>query len=148
MCPVLSPSIVPALCNPMDYIGLRFLCLWNFPGKNTGVGCHFLLQGIFPDSGIELVSFMSPVLANGFFTTEPSGKPHSPFIVIIKYWLRSLSYTIYILIAYPFLQMAIFHSFYGWIVFHLYIHTCTIPHHSFFAHSLMDTYIASVSWQF
>ena len=22
-------------------------CLWNFPGKNTGVGCHFLLQGIF-----------------------------------------------------------------------------------------------------
>ena len=25
----------------------RFLCLWDFPGKNTGVGCHFLLQGIF-----------------------------------------------------------------------------------------------------
>ena len=23
----------------------RFLCLWDFPGKNTGVGCHFLLQG-------------------------------------------------------------------------------------------------------
>ena len=21
---------------------------WDFPGKNTGVGCHFLLQGIFP----------------------------------------------------------------------------------------------------
>ena len=26
----------------------RLLCLWNFPGKNTGVGCHSLLQGIFP----------------------------------------------------------------------------------------------------
>ena len=24
------------------------LCPWDFPGKNTGVGCHFLLQGIFP----------------------------------------------------------------------------------------------------
>ena len=24
-----------------------FLCLWYFPGKNTGVGCYFLLQGIF-----------------------------------------------------------------------------------------------------
>ena len=24
------------------------LCPWNFPGKNTGAGCHFLLQGIFP----------------------------------------------------------------------------------------------------
>ena len=23
----------------------RLLCLWNFPGKNTGVLCHFLLQG-------------------------------------------------------------------------------------------------------
>ena len=22
----------------------RFLCPWNFPGKNTGVGCHFLFQ--------------------------------------------------------------------------------------------------------
>ena len=25
----------------------RLLCSWNFPGKNTGVGCHFLLQAIF-----------------------------------------------------------------------------------------------------
>ena len=24
---------------------------WDFPGKNTGVGCHFLLQGIFPTQG-------------------------------------------------------------------------------------------------
>ena len=26
----------------------RLLCLRDFPGKNTGVGCHFRLQGIFP----------------------------------------------------------------------------------------------------
>ena len=26
----------------------RFLCPWDSPGKNTGMGCHFLLQGIFP----------------------------------------------------------------------------------------------------
>ena len=26
----------------------RLLCPWDFTGKNTGVGCHFLLQGIFP----------------------------------------------------------------------------------------------------
>ena len=24
----------------------RLLSLWDFPGKNTGVGCHFLLQAI------------------------------------------------------------------------------------------------------
>ena len=27
------------------------LCPWDFPGKNTGMGCHFLLQGIFPTQG-------------------------------------------------------------------------------------------------
>ena len=27
--------------------GQRLLCPWHFSGKNTGVGCHFLLQGIF-----------------------------------------------------------------------------------------------------
>ena len=27
------------------------LCPWDFPGKTTGVGCHFLLQEIFPTRG-------------------------------------------------------------------------------------------------
>ena len=27
------------------------LCPWDFPGSSTGVGCHFLLQGIFPTQG-------------------------------------------------------------------------------------------------
>ena len=31
----------------------RLLSLWDFPGKNTGVGCHFLLQGIFPTQGLN-----------------------------------------------------------------------------------------------
>ena len=26
----------------------RLLCPWDSPGMNTGVGCHFLLQGTFP----------------------------------------------------------------------------------------------------
>ena len=29
-------------------------CPWNFPGKNTGVSCHFLLQGIFQIQGSNL----------------------------------------------------------------------------------------------
>ena len=32
----------------------RLLCPWNFPGKNTGMGLHFLLQGIFPTRGSNL----------------------------------------------------------------------------------------------
>ena len=29
----------------------RLLCPWDFPGRNIGVGCHFLLQGTFPTQG-------------------------------------------------------------------------------------------------
>ena len=32
----------------------RLLCAWEFSGKNTGLGCHFLLQGIFPTQGLNL----------------------------------------------------------------------------------------------
>ena len=32
----------------------RFLCRWDSPGKNTGVGCHALLQGIFPTQRLNL----------------------------------------------------------------------------------------------
>ena len=31
----------------------RLLCPWDSSGKNTGVGCHFLLQGIFPTQGLN-----------------------------------------------------------------------------------------------
>ena len=31
----------------------RLLCPWDSPGRNTGVGCHFLLQGIFPTQGLN-----------------------------------------------------------------------------------------------
>ena len=32
----------------------RLLHPWDSPGKSTGVGCHFLLQGIFPTHGLNL----------------------------------------------------------------------------------------------
>ena len=42
------------MTNSLQPYGLqstRLLCPWDFPGKNTGVGCHFLLQGIFLTKG-------------------------------------------------------------------------------------------------
>ena len=41
----------------------RLLCSWDSPDKNTGVGCHALLQGIFPTQGLNSRLFMSPALA-------------------------------------------------------------------------------------
>ena len=35
------------LLRPCGLQPACFLSPWNFPGKDTGVGCHFLLQGIF-----------------------------------------------------------------------------------------------------
>ena len=37
----------------MDCSLSRLLCPWNSPSKNTGVGCHALLQEDLPDPGIE-----------------------------------------------------------------------------------------------
>ena len=46
------------------------------PGKDIGVGCHFLLQGDLPDPGVKPTS---PRLAGRFFTTESLGKPRTDF---------------------------------------------------------------------
>ena len=45
---VVSDSLCPHGLQPA-----RLLCSWDSPGKNTGVGCHFLLQGIFPTQGLN-----------------------------------------------------------------------------------------------
>ena len=47
----------------------RFLCLQDFPGKNSRVDCHALPQGIFPTRDLT-VSLMSPSLEGGFFTAS------------------------------------------------------------------------------
>ena len=49
-----------------------FLCPWDFPGKGTGVGCHFLLQRIFQTQGIEPGSL---VLQADALPSESPGKP-------------------------------------------------------------------------
>ena len=48
---VMSDSLQP--CGPKP---ARLLCPWASPGKNTGVGCHVLLQRIFPTRGWNCVS--------------------------------------------------------------------------------------------
>ena len=39
---VRASSVTQSYPNPA-----RLLCPWGSPGKNTGVGCHFLVHGIF-----------------------------------------------------------------------------------------------------
>ena len=49
-----SRSFVSDSLQPHGLGPARFLCQWNSPGKNTGVGCHSFLQGIFPNLGLNL----------------------------------------------------------------------------------------------
>ena len=49
--------LVAQSCLTLQFHGLlptRLLCPWNSPEKNTGVGCHALLQGIFLTQGLNL----------------------------------------------------------------------------------------------
>ena len=81
-----SRSVVSDSSWPYGLQPTRLLRPWDFPGKNTGVGCHFPLQGIFPTQGLNL----SPALAGGFFTTEPPGKPQEcpvPFQNHLPHWV-------------------------------------------------------------
>ena len=41
------------LCDPTDCSPTRLRCSWDSPGKNTGVGCQALLQGVFPTQGLN-----------------------------------------------------------------------------------------------
>ena len=62
-------------CHP------RLHCPWDFPGKNTGVGCHFLLQMIFSTQGLNLGQLLARQILYHWVTWEaPSielllGKP-------------------------------------------------------------------------
>ena len=51
LCVCLVTQSCPTLCGPMDYSPPGSSVHGDSPGKNIGVGCHALLQGIFPAQG-------------------------------------------------------------------------------------------------
>ena len=77
----LSSPVVSDSLQPPGLQSIRFLCPWDFLGKNTGVGCHFFLQGILPIQGLN------PHLLHwqkDSFTTEPPGKPINRLSILTK----------------------------------------------------------------
>ena len=70
---VIVAQLCPTLCVPHGLKTPRLLCPWNSPGKNSGVGCHSLLQGIFLTQ--EPVSLAPPALQADSLPSEPPGKP-------------------------------------------------------------------------
>ena len=52
------------LCDPFGLQPTRLLCPWDSPGKDPGVGCRALLQGIFPTQGSNLGLSHLPTLVD------------------------------------------------------------------------------------
>ena len=85
---VLVTQSCPILCDPMDCslpgsslgkntgVGCHFLLQaplsMDSSGKNPGVGCHFLLQGLFPNPGVKP---RSPASHMDSLPYKPLGKP-------------------------------------------------------------------------
>ena len=72
VCVLVTQSCL-TLCDPMDYSPPGSLCPRNSPGRNTGVGCHFPLQGIFPNQGSNPVLLITGRLFTVWVTEAHSG---------------------------------------------------------------------------
>ena len=68
----------PTLCDPTD---CRLLCLCAFRSKNTRMGCHFLLEEIFPPKGLNLGL---PLCRQTLYCLSHQGRPRKQGSVLIK----------------------------------------------------------------
>ena len=62
-------------CTLCDLIASQALPSWDFPGKNTGLGCYFLFQGIFLTWGLNRLSHIAGRLQAASLSLVPPGKP-------------------------------------------------------------------------
>ena len=77
---VVSDSVRPHRRQPT-----RLLCPWDSPGKNTGVGCHFLLQCMKVKSESE-VAQSCPTLLDPLNCSLPGSSAHGIFQARVLEW--------------------------------------------------------------
>ena len=76
----MSHSVRPPRRQPT-----RLLCPWDSPGKNTGVGCHFLLQCMKVKSESE-VTQSCPTLSDPMDWSLPGSSVHGTFQARVLEW--------------------------------------------------------------
>ena len=76
----MSNSVQPHRRQPT-----RLPCPWDFPGKNTGVGCHFLLQCMKVKSESE-VAQSCPTLSDPMDCSPPGSSVHGIFQARVLEW--------------------------------------------------------------
>ena len=75
----------PSLCDPIDGLLPGSPCPWDSPGKNTGVGCHFLLQCMKLKSESE-VAQLCPTLFDPIDCSPPGSSIHGIFQARVLEW--------------------------------------------------------------
>ena len=76
----------PTLYDPMDCYPASLLCPWDSLGKNTGVGCHFLLQCMKVKSESE-VAQLCPTLCDPMNCSLPGSSIHGIFQARVLEWV-------------------------------------------------------------
>ena len=87
------------LCDPHRQQPTRLLCSWDSPGKNTGVGCHFLLQCMKVKSGSE-VSQSCPTLSEPIDCSPPGSSVHGIFQARVLEW-GAIAFSFWDFVKYP-----------------------------------------------
>ena len=85
-----SLSRVWLLITPCT-VAPRLLCPWNFLSKNTGAGCHFLLQWILLTQGLNPISCVF-CITGGFFTCYAIREAQLYIWNIWVYWQSSFNW--------------------------------------------------------
>ena len=73
------------VCDPHRRQPIRVPCPWDSPGKNTGVGCHFLLQCMKVKSESE-VAQLCPTLCDPMDCCLPGSSVHGIFQARVLKW--------------------------------------------------------------
>ena len=76
----------PTLCDSIDGSPPGSPCPWDSPGKNTGVGCHFLLQCMKVKSESEATQ-LCPTLSNPMDCSLPGASIHGIFQARVLEWV-------------------------------------------------------------
>jgi len=131
----------PTLCDPIDLPGSPRP--WDSPGKNTGVGCHFLLQCVKVKNESEFAQ-SCPTLSDSMDCSPPGSSIHGIFQARVLEWgaiafslSLSLSLSLYIYM-YTYIRICVCKYIYIYIYIYIYFTyiLSILP--------LMD--IASMSW--
>ena len=95
------------LCDPIRRQPTRLPRPWDFPGKNTGAGCHFLLQCMKVKSESE-VTQSCPTLNDPMDCSLPGSSVHGIFQARVLGWV-AIAFSDYFILAIP--KYKYFYSF-------------------------------------